>query len=181
MNIGTKIAKGQIEIVNDVLLIKQGLRVGTSEASLLQKLDIKPFTYGLVIHTVYDNGVVFSPDVLDMTDDDILGKFYAGVRKVACVSLAINHPTVASLPHLLIRGYKNVLAVSLATDYTIPRTEQIKKYLENPEAFAAVAVAPVAAPAAAAAAAKQDNNKKEEKKEEEKHESEEDLGLGLFD
>jgi large subunit ribosomal protein LP0 len=41
------ISRGQIEIINDVQLVAKGEKVGTSEATLLQKLGIKPFTYGL--------------------------------------------------------------------------------------------------------------------------------------
>merc|ERR1712179_441734 len=46
LNIPTKIAKGSIEIVNDVQLIKTGDRVGMSESTLLNMLGISPFTYG---------------------------------------------------------------------------------------------------------------------------------------
>ena len=41
-----------MEIVSDVALIKQGEKVGGSEATLLGKLGIKPFSYGLVIQQV---------------------------------------------------------------------------------------------------------------------------------
>jgi large subunit ribosomal protein LP0 len=51
LQVGTKIQKGQIEIINEVLLTKKGEKVGNSEAVLLQKLNIRPFTYGLVIQT----------------------------------------------------------------------------------------------------------------------------------
>jgi len=180
LNINTKIAKGQIEIVANVLLIKEGHRVGNSEAALLQKLDIKPFFYGLTLRTVYENGVVYEAKYLDMTDDVIIGKFLAGVRNVASLSLAIGYPTVASLPHSLIRGYKNILSISLATDYTIKQAEQAKKFLANPSAFAAAA-APAAsakdkgkgAPAAVAKVEKVEPEKKEE--------SDQDMGLGLLD
>ncbi len=52
LNIPTKINKGCVEIVNDVHLIKQSEKVGASEATLLAKLGIKPFSYGLVIQKV---------------------------------------------------------------------------------------------------------------------------------
>ena len=52
LNIPTKINKGCVEIVSDVHLIKQSEKVGGSEATLLAKLGIKPFSYGLVIQKV---------------------------------------------------------------------------------------------------------------------------------
>ena len=41
-----------MEIVSDVHLVKQSEKVGGSEATLLAKLGIKPFSYGLVIQKV---------------------------------------------------------------------------------------------------------------------------------
>jgi large subunit ribosomal protein LP0 len=136
LNIQSKIVKGQIEIVADVHLISKGQKVGTSESTLLQKLDIKPFQYGLVLKMVYDNGSLFDPKVLDLTDEDLLSKFAKGVQNIAAIGLAIGYPTVASLPHSLTRGYKNVLSISLATDYSIKQAEKLKEYLANPNAFA---------------------------------------------
>jgi len=78
LSIPTKIAKGTIEILSKVHLIKAGERVGASEATLLNMLDISPFTYGLVIQMVYDDGTVFEPHVLDMTQADLRAAFPHG-------------------------------------------------------------------------------------------------------
>ncbi|CAD5184144.1 unnamed protein product [Musa acuminata subsp. malaccensis] len=63
LNIPTKINKGTVEIITPVELIRKGDKVGSSEAALLAKLGIRPFSYGLVILSVYDNGSVFSPEL----------------------------------------------------------------------------------------------------------------------
>merc|ERR1719453_309177 len=56
-NIATKINKGSIEIINDTTVIKEGNKVGSSEAALLVKLNVKPFEYGLSIKYMYEGGV----------------------------------------------------------------------------------------------------------------------------
>lgn len=178
LNIPTKINKGTVEIITPVELIKKGEKVGSSEAALLAKLGIRPFSYGLVVLSVYDNGSVFSPEVLDLTEDDLLEKFALGVSMVTSLSLAISYPTLAAAPHMLINAYKNLLAVAVATDYSFPQAEKVKEYLEDPSKFAvAVSVSAAAdsgaAPAAAAAV--------EEKKEEPAEESDDDMGFSLFD
>ncbi|RWV93694.1 hypothetical protein GW17_00043831 [Ensete ventricosum] len=159
-------------------LIKKGEKVGSSEAALLAKLGIRPFSYGLVILSVYDNGSVFTPEVLDLTEDDLIEKFAAGISMVTSLSLAISYPTLAAAPHMFINAYKNVLAVAIATEYTFPQAEKVKEYLKDPSKFAvAAASAPVAAEAAAAPAAAP----AEEKKEEPAEESDDDMGFSLFD
>lgn len=49
-----------------------------------------------------------------------------GVRNVASVCLQIGYPTVASVPHSIINGYKRVLALSVETDYTFPLAEKVR-------------------------------------------------------
>jgi len=184
LNIATRINKGTIEIINQVHLLKKGEKVGSSEATLLQKLDIKPFFYGLLPLKVYKDGSVFEPSVLDVTEDDVVAKFSFGVRQLAALSLKINFPTIAAVPHYFASAYKNILAVSIATDYTFKRAEKIKKLLSDPEALAAAMAAASAAsapsnnnaaPVAAKTEAKED---KKPKAPEPKEEEEEEGGFG---
>ena len=103
--------------------------------------------------------------------------FFQGVRNVASVSLSIGYPTLASAPHSIVNGFKNLLAVAAATDIEFKEAKTVKEYLKDPSKFAAAAAAAApAAPAAAAAAPA----KKEEKKEE-SEEEDDDMGFGLFD
>ncbi|KAK4403368.1 60S acidic ribosomal protein P0 [Sesamum angolense] len=178
LNIPTKINKGTVEIITPVELIKKGEKVGSSEAALLSKLGIRPFSYGLIVLSVYESGSVFSPEVLDLTEDDLVEKFANGVSMVASLSLAIAYPTLAAAPHMFINAYKNLLSVAVETDYSFPKADKVKEYLADPSKFA-MAAAPVAAAdsgAASAAAAPV-----EEKKEEPAEESDDDMGFSLFD
>lgn len=179
LNIPTKINKGSVEIITPVELIRKGDKVGSSEAALLAKLGIRPFSYGLVVQSVYEDGSVFTPEVLDLTEEDLIEKFSAGLSMLTSLSLAISYPTLAAAPHMFINAYKNVLAVAVATDYTYPQAEEVKEYLKDPSKFA-VSAAPAASgatPAVAAAPAAA----VEEKKEEPAEESDDDMGFSLFD
>ena len=117
LNIPTKIARGTIEIVNDVQVVSAGSKVGSSEATLLNMLNISPFTYGMSVVQVYDNGAVFPSEILDIEESTLIGHFMTGVKTIAAISLATGIPTIASVTHSLVNSYKNILAVSLATDY----------------------------------------------------------------
>ncbi|KAK9127933.1 hypothetical protein Syun_016730 [Stephania yunnanensis] len=178
LNIPTKINKGTVEIITPVELIRKGEKVGSSEAALLAKLGIRPFSYGLVVLSVYENGSVFSPEVLNLTEDDLIEKFAAGVSMATALSLAISYPTLAAAPHMFINAYKNVLAIAIATDYSFPQADKVKEYLADPSKFAVAVTAVAAADAGGdtAPAAKE-----EEKKEEPAEESDDDMGFGLFD
>lgn len=130
LNIPTKINKGTVEIITPVELIKKSEKVGSSEAALLAKLGIRPFSYGLVITSVYDSGSVFTPEVLDLTEEDLIGKFSAGVSVVASLSLALSYPTLAAAPHMFVNAYKNVLAIAIETEYSYSHADEVKEYLK---------------------------------------------------
>lgn len=182
LNIQTKITRGTIEILSDVPLIKKNTKVGQSEATLLNMLKISPFSYGLKIRQVYDNGSVFGPQVLDIRDDDIRARFLEGTRRVAALSLQLGLPTLASAPHSIINAFKRCLAVAVETDYEFPLAKTVKEYLKDPSKFAAATAPPAsAAPATAASGKGAEKKKEEEKKVESADESDEDLGMSLFD
>lgn len=170
LNIATKINKGSIEIINDIVALKVGDRVTSSIASLLSKMKYTPFTYGLEVLEVYDKGAMYPSSVLDITNASLEAKFMDGVKKVASISLATNYPTLASVPHSIINAYKNVLAISIGTEYTFELAQKVKDYLANPGAFASAAPAAAAAGGGAAKAAVV-----------EEEEEEADMDFDLFD
>merc|ERR1711997_520636 len=167
---GTKIARGSIEIVSDVALLKAGEKVGQSESTLLNMLKVSPFSYGLVCQSCFEEGSVFDPKVLDITEDDIRERFMAGVNQVAAASLNIGYPTLASVPHSIANALKKCIAVACATDISFEAAEKSKAYLADPSAFAC------AAPAA------QEEAKEEAAApvEESEDESDSDMGFDLF-
>lgn len=174
LQIPTKISRGTIEILNEVHLIKVGEKVGASESALLNMLNIQPFSYGLLVQQVYDSGTIYSPEVLDMTTDELRSRFQQGVRNIASISLAIGYPTKASAPHSIVNAFKNLLAIAAETDVTFKEAEKLKEYLKDPSKFAAAvsAAAPAAASAPVAAAPAAAPAKEESE--------DEDFGMDLF-
>jgi len=160
LNIATKINRGQVEIINDTPLLKIGEKVSSSQAALLQKLKINPFSYGLIPISIYENGSVFSPSILDISDEDIEKKISFGLERLAFLTLGLSYPSVVAVPVAIKTAFANVAALAVETDLTFDRIAKIKEYLADPEAFAAAApvaevVVAEAAPAAAAAAAEE--------------------------
>jgi len=175
LQIATKITKGQIEIVNDIELVKAGDKVTASQAALLQKLNICPFTYGLGLKAVYDNGSVFDAKVLDITEDVLYAKFSAALSVITSVSLALGYPTQASVPHIIANAFKAIVAITVGCEnYSFDKANSYKEYLKDPSKFAVASSGPAVAAGSSGAAAPA------AAKEEEKEEEEEmDLGGGM--
>merc|ERR1711956_86830 len=136
-----------IEITSNVPLLRTGVKVGPSEAALLNMLNIRPFEYGFDILNVYDSGSVFDPCILD-----------------------IGYPTIASVPHSIANGFKNLMAVAAVTDIEFPEVEQLKAFLADPSAFASAAPVEEAVAEETAAAAPAESSE----------ESDDDMGFDMF-
>jgi len=168
LNIPSKIVKGQIELTNAVHLIRKGDKVKPGAAALLQKLKITPFSYGIDVATVYNNGFVYGADLLDLTDRDVLERFARGLSRIAALGLRIGYPTLASVPHSIANAYQNLLAIGIGTEYTFGPVTEIKARIANPGAFVQAPVAQTgghaaaAAPAAAAAVVEEKEASEEE-------------------
>jgi len=188
LNIATKIARGAIEIINEVHLIKKGDKVTSSAVALLAKLDIKPFFYGVLVIGVYEDGAIFPVAVLDITPDDILQKFLNGVSQLTALSLAAGWPSQLTLPHYFANGFKKLLALSLAGVYSFKEADEFSKK--------AASAPKVAAPQVdkgdkggkggkddkGGKGGKDDKAKEKAKPKEEEPEPEEEVGVGgLFD
>lgn len=177
LGVPTKIARGTIEITSDLKLIEAGSKVGASEATLLNLLNISPFTYGMGISQIYDNGQTFESSVLDIEESQLLKAFTSAITTIASVSLAVGYPTLPSVMHSVVNSYKNVLSVAIETEYEWEEIAELKDRIANPDKYASSA--PAAASGGGGAAAAEDAPAA---KEEEPEESEDDdMGFGLFD
>jgi large subunit ribosomal protein LP0 len=155
LNIPSKITKGSIEILSPVDLILQGERVEASQAALLEKLDIRPFSYGLVVRHVYDDGAMYDPAVLDITEEVILASFAAGIKNIAAIGIETDSPSVVSVPYSIVLAFKNLIAISAETEYTFPEAEA---FMSSASAAPAAPAAGGDAPAAASAPAAKESS-----------------------
>ncbi|KAG1793019.1 hypothetical protein EV424DRAFT_1606609, partial [Suillus variegatus] len=79
-----QIARGTIEIsaeVRVVTAVSSHYSVGPSEANtLLNMLNISPFTYGMTVVQIFNSGNVFSPEVLDIDETVLIDHFLSGIQ-----------------------------------------------------------------------------------------------------
>ena len=129
LNIATKITRGLVEIINDVNLIEIGERVSPGQAALLKRLNIMPFSYGLKITQVYDNGATFDAKVLMLTADLLEEKLMGHVQSVSALCMEIGWPTLASLPHMISTNFQNMASLAIEVGYEFGAlTDKIGSY-----------------------------------------------------
>ncbi|GKT34761.1 putative multi-domain containing protein [Aduncisulcus paluster] len=141
LDIPVKVARGAVEITEAVKIITKGDIVGPSEANLLSMIKIEPFFYGLEVCMIYDDGEMYSPDVLDLTDEDYLRAVKTAVTNMTALALGGHIPSELAAPHIFREVFRNILSVVAETEITFPAVAELKEYLADPSKF--VVAAPV--------------------------------------
>jgi large subunit ribosomal protein LP0 len=156
LQIQTKIVKGQVEIVAAKQVIFAAEKVTSTQAQLLEKLKIYPFSYKMEVSKVLQDGSLFDAKVLDLSAASILAKFKNAAGVQASLSLGAGFPTSASAPHSLLNGFKNLVAASAASGFEFAQATALLEAAKNAPAAGA------AAATGAAQAAPVEEEKKEE-------------------
>merc|ERR1712066_551866 len=89
------------------------------------------------VEQVFQDGAVFAAAVLDIKESVLIQKFMAGIANMAAFSREIGIPTEAGLPHAFGNAFKNVASLVSDIDFTFKEVEEVKKLLEDPDAYAA--------------------------------------------
>lgn len=139
LKVATKIFRGQIEITNKKDLLNVGDVVDASCAKLLEKLNITPFSYGMKVLNVYDNGEILAPEFVALTPQDYATRFQTALKNVQAISMATSYHSQASVASNLIHGFKRLLAMNLQLGLKNARMESLMEASANANAQAQVA------------------------------------------
>ncbi|ERN08377.1 hypothetical protein AMTRI_Chr07g74840 [Amborella trichopoda] len=124
-NVSLIFTKGDLKEVHDeVAKFKKGVKAGSAESSLLTKLGMKP--YSLVVHSVYDNGSVYRPEVLELTEDEI---YKSGASILASLSMALSYPIVAlwaASPPIGMDGSKNDMTMNAQPENSSSQAQNVQ-------------------------------------------------------
>lgn len=74
---------------------------------------------------VYEKGMVYTPDVLDLTPEIIREHLLQTVRNIAAISLEIGRPTIASVPHSIANAVKGLIAIAVEANIELKEAEKV--------------------------------------------------------
>ncbi len=191
LGLKTRIEGGQIRIVEEAVVTKEGERVNRTVALLLRRLNIEPFEAGLKFIIAFENGVIIPGDSLIIDYD-----FYEqGIRwaHTSALNLAINAGIVTeqSLPLILTNVHQRAVNLSVVAGFLTKKSLPLilskaannglslasQVVNKNPEAISEKVQGKIKQTASSKPA--KSVVKEESKKEQiEEEEPEEDLGLG---
>jgi large subunit ribosomal protein L10 len=121
------IERGKVVIKKDKVLVKKGDKIPRNVAQMLTRLEIYPMTVGLSLKAGFEDGLVYTRDVLDVDVQTYLDDMNAASTAAFNLSMFIGYPTETTIKPLLSVAHSN--AFNLAYNTNIPTSESIKPLL----------------------------------------------------
>lgn len=125
---------GKVVIKKDKLLVKKGDTITPAVASALTKMEIFPLVVGLEVKAMFEGGLLFRRDVLQVDDTKILSDLSLASRQALSLAVKGRYFTPVSVKHLL--GDAHRKAVNLSVNAEIPTKETVKFLLSKASAQA---------------------------------------------
>ncbi|HIE34240.1 MAG TPA: 50S ribosomal protein L10 [Candidatus Altiarchaeales archaeon] len=127
--IKAKIEGGKIVITEDSLAAKKGDVISPQLASILARLGIEPMEIYLKLMAVYENGLIYTPDILDIGEAQVISDIEKAYKNAMNLSLNAGIYNKYAVEILIRNAFNN--AMNLALNSEIINKDTIKSILSK--------------------------------------------------
>ena len=110
LRIPVGVEQGKIAIKKDYTLVKKGEVISPEAASILRKLNIAPLKIGLKIKYVYENGMIYDREALELVKT-FKAELVKSYQAYLNFTLALDWPTPDNIKYLLIKAHQYARAL----------------------------------------------------------------------
>ena len=120
--ISTKIEGGSIWVNKDSVALKKGSEVTPKLASLLSKLNIKPIRAGLTIALAYEDGLIYSGDLVAIDLEEYRQNLVDAYTSAKGLSILIGYVTKETAPEIIAKAYREAVSVAVEAGFVTKET-----------------------------------------------------------
>ncbi|MEF8874696.1 MAG: 50S ribosomal protein L10 [Candidatus Thermoplasmatota archaeon] len=129
VGIPASIQSGKVVINKTETVVEEGETISPDLANMLSRLDINPITVGLDLKSVYEEGLVYEKDDLDIDPSKFVEDLKGCASSAFALSVNIGYPTKENITTLI--GKSQGDAMSLAFNSDIINEETLKPMLSE--------------------------------------------------
>ncbi len=118
---------GKIAVKKDTFIVRKGGQITKEVAPILAKLGIEPMEIGLDLLAVWDNGLIFSKDILFVPQEKYIDDIKLAGSQAFNLSLSINYYTPENIQIFISKAHSE--ANSLALEAGVLNQDTIKPLL----------------------------------------------------
>lgn len=122
--IPAKIDKGKIVVSKETVLVEAGEVVSKQVASTLSRLDINPMEVGIDLKAVYEEGAVYTSDVLAIDEEKTLADVQAAFTKAFNLSVYAAIPTDKTMSAIISNAHTKAFNLAMESAYVTSETSE---------------------------------------------------------
>jgi large subunit ribosomal protein L10 len=129
VGIPAAIKEGKVVIKNDKVVVPKGEKISVDLAKMLTRLEIFPIEIGLSLHSVYENGTIFTPDILDIDMEGFRGRMRQAAANAFALALETAWGSTLTIKPLLQKAHRNALILSM--EKNIVNKETVTQFISK--------------------------------------------------
>lgn len=112
--IKTAIEAGKIVVKSDAVVVKKGEKVSSAIVGILARLGVEPMEVGLNLTAVYDNGVIFTKEVLNIDEEEFMGKIKTAYNSALGLALELSFLTKDTTEIIIAKAFREAKTIALS-------------------------------------------------------------------
>jgi len=132
LRIKTSIQDGKVAVNSDTVVVKEGEEIKANVAGILTRLGIEPMEIGLDLIAVYEDGEIFTRDVLAIDEDEYVANIKAMASDSFRLAISLGYTTDETIKPLIQKAYNDAKAIGLSEG--ILADELVKEIISRAEA-----------------------------------------------
>lgn len=104
---------GKVAVKQDAIVCKEGKAISAPLASMLARLGIQPMEIGLDLTVVFENGVLYAKNVLDIDETTFLNSITQAASESLNLAIEIALPNKDTIELLIQKSFREAKAVAL--------------------------------------------------------------------
>ena len=112
--IKTGIENGKIVVKSDAVVVKKGNKVSAAIAGILVRLGVEPMNVGLNLTAVYDNGTIFTRDVLNIDEEEFIKKIKIAYNSAIGLAIELSFLTKETTEMMIAKAFREAKSLALS-------------------------------------------------------------------
>jgi len=112
--IKTAIENGKIVVKSDAVVVKKGNKVSAAIAGILVRLGVEPMNVGLNLTAVYDNGTIFTRDVLNIDEEEFIKKIKIAYNSAIGLAIELSFLTKETTEMMIAKAFREAKSLALS-------------------------------------------------------------------
>lgn len=125
VGIKTGVVNGKLEIKADVVIVHEGEEIKPKVSEVLGRLGITPMEIGINLKACYENGFIYTKDVLSVPQSLYLSNIALANNSAMGLAIEIGYITKETVEKMIATAYKNSKHLSVTQGFLTMETKDI--------------------------------------------------------